>query len=75
MLRAYLDDAELGPFIAALEALRQAPSDQLVRDHFEAAFNELKVLQGAVLTYAPYVGLLLTSDPFENDPGTSDDHA
>jgi hypothetical protein len=74
MLRAHLDEAELGPFITALEALKQAPQDQASLVRLDAAFKELKALQGAVLTYAPYVGFLLISDPFESDPGT-DDHA
>ncbi len=75
MLRDYLDSNELGPFIAALEALKQAPQDQALLARLESAFHELKILQGAVLTYAPYVGVLLTSDPFENGSGTAGGHA
>jgi hypothetical protein len=67
MLRSNLDHAELGPLIAALEALKQLPPDPVLLAGVETAFNELDILQGAVLTYAPYVGVLLSGDPFGND--------
>ena len=67
MLRANLDNPELEPLIAALEALKQSPQDQTRLAVVEAAFNELTILQGAVLTYAPYMSVLLSSDPFGDD--------
>lgn len=67
MLRANLDSAELEPLIAALEALKLAPQDQALLARVETAFNELNILQGAVLTYAPYMSILLSGDPFGND--------
>ena len=67
MLRANLDSPELEPLIAALEALKQSPGDQVRLDRVKAAFNELNILQGAVLTYAPYMSVLLSSDPFGDD--------
>ena len=70
MLRANLDSPELEPLIAALEALKQSPGDQVRLDRVKAAFNELNILQGAVLTYAPYMSVLLSSDPFGDDSGT-----
>ena len=38
-----------------------APLDRLAQ-----AFDDLGPRQGAVLTYAPYVGLLLSDDPFDH---------
>ena len=67
MLRANLDSAELEPLIAALEALKQAPRDQTRLARVETAFNELNILQGAVLTYAPYMSVLLSDNPFGDD--------
>lgn len=67
MLRANLDSAELGPLIAALEALKQAPRDPVPLAGVETAFNDLDILQGAVLTYEPYVSVLLSGDPFGDD--------
>ena len=67
MLRANLDSPELESLIAALEALKQAPRDQSRLDRLQAAFNEMNILQGAVLTYAPYVSVLLSSNPFGED--------
>jgi hypothetical protein len=67
MLRENLDNAELGPLIAALEALKQAPRDPVLLAGVESAFKDLDILQGAVLTYAPYVGVLLSSDPFGDE--------
>ena len=67
MLRANLDNPELEPLMAALEALKQAPRDQARLARVEAAFNELDILQGAVLTYAPYLSVLLSSNPFGDD--------
>jgi hypothetical protein len=67
MLRANLDNAELEPLIAALETLKQAPGDPALLARVETAFNELDILQGAVLTYAPYMSVLLSVNPFGND--------
>jgi hypothetical protein len=67
MLRANMDSPELEPLIAALEALKQAPRDRALLARVEAAFNELNILQGAVLTYAPYMSVLLSSNPFGDD--------
>ena len=57
MLKANLNSAELEPLIVALETLQQAPLDQARLARVEAAFNELNILQDAVLTYAPYMSV------------------
>lgn len=64
MLRANLDDAELDPLIASLEALKQAPGDAELLARVKGVFNELGILQGAVLTYAPYMMILMSGDSF-----------
>lgn len=38
-----------------------------VQDQLSRTFNELGIMQGAVLTYAPYIGILLADDQFTDD--------
>lgn len=66
MLRRHLDDADLGPFIEALEALLAKPADEARRTEVARRFSTLGIGQGAVLTYAPYLGFLLSDHPFED---------
>ncbi|MFT5505042.1 MAG: hypothetical protein ACI8XC_002760 [Gammaproteobacteria bacterium] len=63
MIDQYLDVEEVKPLIAVLKSLKAEPENEL---HFAQLVNEFDNLgpqQGAVLTYAPYVGLLLADDP------------
>ena len=63
MLRTYLNHEELAPFLQVLETLAAAPNDEARQIAVVSAFNELGFLQGAVLTYAPYVGALMSDGP------------
>ncbi len=64
MLEMYVDNEEIKPLIAALESLKQAPKDHSKLVRVATVFNELGSSQGAVLTYAPYVSIILSDDPF-----------
>ena len=64
MLRQHVDGDEIDPFIEALEALKSEPDNESNFDRLVSAFDELGSRQGAVLTYAPYVTILLSDDPF-----------
>ena len=66
MLREYMDIAEIDSLLEALEALKAAPENESSIDRLVTAFDELGPRQGAVLTYAPYITLLLSDDPFEH---------
>lgn len=66
MLRQYLDPQDIAPLLAALEALQAAPEDAAAFEVLVEAFNGLGLQQGAVLTYAPYISILLSEDPFNN---------
>lgn len=66
MLEQYVDSEEVRPLIAALATLRAEPKNESLRAQVVDAFNELGIMQGTVLTFAPYVGILLTGDPFDN---------
>jgi len=64
MLEQHLDAAEIKPFLTALEALKAEPENELYFGQLVKAFDGLGSQQGAVLTYAPYVSVLLSDDPF-----------
>lgn len=63
MLKAHLDFGEETPLVASLLALHADPTNETCLVNVINAFNELGPQQGAVLTYAPYVGILLYDDP------------
>ena len=67
MLKTYVDNEEIQPLISALESLQQAPEDHAKLVTVATVFDELGSCQGAVLTYAPYIGLMLSDDPFGSE--------
>ena len=64
MLKQHLDGDEIDALITALEALKAAPENEASFAQLLKAFDDLGPRQGAALTYAPYVSLLLSDDPF-----------
>ena len=60
MLKTYVDNEEIQPLIIALESLKQAPQDRARLIKVATVFNELGSSQGAVLTYAPYISVMLS---------------
>ncbi len=67
LLELYVDNEEIKPLLAALEALKTEPHSEANFSQMETAFNNLGILQGAVLTYAPYLSVLLADDPFGDE--------
>jgi len=65
LLRQYVNDPSIEPLITAIEALMEAPKNESLFGEFADAFAELGIVQGAVLTYAPYLNPLLSSDLFD----------
>jgi len=65
MLQRYLDAEEIKPFLTALETLKAEPENESHFRQLVTAFDALGPRQGAVLTYAPYINILLSDDPFE----------
>jgi hypothetical protein len=63
MLEQHLDTDDIKPLISALEALKADPENEACFGQLVNAFDELGPNQGAVLTYAPYVNLLLSDVP------------
>jgi len=64
MLKTYVNNEDIHPLITALESLKQAPQDHSKLVDVATVFNELESCQGAVLTYAPYITVMLSDDPF-----------
>ena len=62
MLRTYMDGVDLEPLISALEGLKDNPDNVSQYENISAAFHDLGAAQGAVLTYAPYIGFLVADD-------------
>lgn len=63
MLGQYLDTEEIKPLLNALEALKADPHSESDYRHLLKAFDDLGPMQGAVLTYAPYIGMILSDAP------------
>ena len=64
MLEQHLDIEEIKPLLLALEALKAEPENESNLSKLVDAFDNLGPQQGAVLTYAPYVNLLLSDGSF-----------
>jgi predicted secreted protein len=60
MLKQYVGGDEIEPLLAALEALREEPENKEQMSRLAKEFDALGPGQGAVLTYAPYIGVLLS---------------
>jgi len=63
MLKKYLNAQDISPLLAALETLRTDPQNEAHQEQVISAFDECR-LQGAVLTYAPYLHIFASDDPF-----------
>lgn len=64
MLKTYLNAQDINPLLTALEILRTNPQNEAHQEQVITAFNELGPLQGAVLTYAPWLHIFASDDPF-----------
>lgn len=63
MLDEYIGTDEVQPLITALQTLKEEPENTEHLLQVIKVFNNLGPGQGAVLTYAPYVGILMTDGP------------
>lgn len=64
MLERHLDAEGIKPLLTALEKLKGDPENKSYFGQLVKVFDDLGPQQGAVLTYAPYVSILLSDDPF-----------
>lgn len=66
MLETYVGSDEIKPLLSALTELKTDPASPSLLAKVAGTFNELGLAQGAVLTYAPYIIVLLSDDPFNS---------
>ncbi len=64
MLKRHLNAQDIQPLLSSLETLRTDPKNDALQEQVMNAFNELGPLQGAALTYAPYLNIFVSDDPF-----------
>ena len=64
MLKKYLDAQDINPLVCSLETLKTEPQNETYQEQVMSAFNDLGILQGAALTYAPYLNIFVSDDPF-----------
>ena len=64
MLKRYLNAQDIKPLLSSLETLRTDPQNEAHQEQVSNAFHELGPLQGAALTYAPYLHIFVSDDPF-----------
>ncbi|MDH5544413.1 MAG: hypothetical protein OEZ43_02405 [Gammaproteobacteria bacterium] len=65
MLKTYLDEESIKPFLESLEALKENPENEIAFQHMLEAYHNSGAYQGAILTYAPYLKVILSYSAFE----------
>lgn len=60
MLKAYLEEDDIRSLLESIDALMATPDSEAAFKNVLDAFNQLGITQGAVLTYAPYLKVLLS---------------
>lgn len=66
MLEQYLDAEQLAPLLSVLRELAKNPDDGALVARLSEVVDNLGMLQGAVLTYAPIIAGFLSDDPFSD---------
>ncbi len=66
MLKRHLGEEQIKPLLAVLEALAKDPDNETLFQQLSDVFGGLGILQGAVLTYAPCLAILLSENPFND---------
>jgi len=65
MLKQYLAEEDIAPLIVVLESIAADPRNEALLGQLSDVFDGLGLLQGAVLTYAPYISIVLAGDLFD----------
>ena len=66
MLKQYLAEDDIAPLIDVLESIAADPGNEVLLGQLSDVFDGLGLLQGAVLTYAPYISIVLAGRQFDN---------
>jgi hypothetical protein len=65
-LKEHIGNDDVAPLLAVLEKIKRNPQDSAFMDQLPEAFNGLGIMQGAVLTYAPYLAVILSASSFDD---------
>lgn len=60
MLKTYLNEDDIRPLLDSLEVLQAEPKSEIAFRKVLDVFDQLGITQGAVLTYAPYLKVVLS---------------
>ncbi len=66
LLKQYVNDSSIEPLLSALEAVKKDPDNESLLVALTDTFAALGIVQGAVLTYAPYLSFILSNDLFDD---------
>ena len=64
MLQRHMDGQDINSLLSALETLKTEPQNEAYQGQVINVFNDMGILQGAALTYAPYLNIFVSDDPF-----------
>lgn len=64
MLNRHMNASDISSLLSSLESLKTDPLNEAQQQQVIDAFNDLGYLQGAALTYAPYLNIFVSDDPF-----------
>lgn len=67
LLNKYINDASIKPVILVLDELKRDPDNESLIVKLADTLKTIGVMQGAVLTYAPYIAILISYDLFDDD--------
>ena len=67
LLNKYVNDANIKPVILVLDELKRDPDNESLIVKLADTLKTIGVMQGAVLTYAPYIAILISYDLFDDD--------
>jgi len=67
LLNKYVNDASIKPVLLVLEELKKDPDNDSLVVQLADTLKTIGVMQGAVLTYAPYIAILISFNLFEDD--------
>ncbi|NEX18266.1 MAG: hypothetical protein C1943_17065 [Halochromatium sp.] len=65
MLRQYLDAQALAPVLDIMHELTKNPEDGALLNRLFVTVEGMGIMQGAMLTYAPYIAILMSEHQFQ----------
>lgn len=67
MLETHLPSEEIITLLEYLKMVQRDPSNDEYLSQMKDEFYSLGIIQGAVLTYAPYLIVIFSDDPYERE--------